>query len=76
MKEENVLLLKNIVQNKEEQELNKISGKILPLISDVMFKIMLCNENHKDYLAYFLKDIINVKEEEILKSIKYVKNTV
>ena len=65
---------KGCYELKKPEELGK--DDIIPIVSDVMFKIMLGNESKKKYVCYFLSLILEKDYQEIYDNITFVKNDI
>lgn len=71
-----MLSLNELKENKEYVlELKKLKeGEKISLISDIMFEVMMNNENRIEYSSYLISKILKLDYEEVRKNIKLKKS--
>ena len=75
----NIMLKRSIITDnayvlKDSKELKK--GDKIPIVSDVMFNVMINNENRKQYASYLISEVLNMDYEKVYKSIIFVKEKI
>jgi len=72
-KKQNILFKENIDKENAYTLENHYDGYKIPIVSDVMFYVMLNNEKRKKYAAYLISLALNTDYKKVLNSITFTK---